>query len=137
MIKHPEEPLFYVISSDANTLAPGTKQKLLSGAQNGDAQELPPSEFGYPRGEGHWASCIEVVDPQGKEVTHKIELEENEAALSVAVVPFSSQDDTYFLVVGTAKDLVVNPRGFSCGYIHVYSFNEEGKELEFIHKVCI
>ncbi|EWC47138.1 pre-mRNA-splicing factor rse1 [Drechslerella stenobrocha 248] len=134
MARHPTNPYFYVVSSDSGTLSPESRSKLLAKAQNGDTTELPPTDFGYPRGEGHWASCVEVVDPIGKQVTHKIDLEENEAALSVAVVPFTSQDDEHFLLVGTAKDLVLNPRSSTCGYAHVYRFLEGGKQLQFIHK---
>lgn len=78
------------------------------------------------------------MDPiDAKAVLPGIELEENEAAVSVAVVPFSSQDDEAFLVVGTGKDMVVNPRSFTAGFIHIYRFSEDGKELEFIHKTKI
>ena len=139
-VKHPEQPLFYVIGADNNTLAPATRQRLLADTTlvNGDAAVLPPEEFGYPRAQGHWASCIQVVDPiTAKEVVYRVDLEDNEAAVSVAAVSFSSQDDETFLVVGTAKDLIVSPRAFTCGYIHVYRFLEDGKELEFIHKTKI
>lgn len=57
--------------------------------------------------------------------------------MSVAVVPFASQDGESFLIVGTAKDLILNPRQFSEGYIHVYRFQENGRELEFIHKTKV
>lgn len=66
-----------------------------------------------------------------------LELEDNECATSIAIAPFSGQDDEAFLVVGTAKDLMVNPRSHNGGYLHVYRFHEEGKELEFIHKTKI
>src|SRR4051794_37016247 len=64
-VRHPEQPLFYTIESDNNILAPATKNKLLSdpAVVNGDATVLPPEEFGYPRGRGHWASCISIIDP--------------------------------------------------------------------------
>lgn len=140
MVKHPEQPLFYVIEADNNVLSPATRAKLLqeSKMQNGDAAIPPPQEFGYPRGTGHWASCIEVVDPvNSKSVVSRLELEDNEAAVSVAVVPFASQDHEAFLVVGTGKDMVPNPRSFSAGYIHIYRFQEDGKELEFIHKTKV
>ena len=105
---------------------------------NGDAAVLPPEDFGYPRAQGHWASCIQVVDPvNAKEVIHQVDLEDNEAAISMATVLFSSQDDETFLIVGTAKDLVVSPRSFTAGFIHVYRFLEDGKELEFIHKTKV
>jgi splicing factor 3B subunit 3 len=105
---------------------------------NGDSTVLSPEEFGYARGNAHWASCIQVVDPiQAKETLQRIDLEDNEAATSIAVVSFSSQDDESFLVVGTGKDMIANPRSFSCGFLHVYRFQEDGKELEFIHKTKV
>ncbi|KAK4147046.1 CPSF A subunit region-domain-containing protein [Dichotomopilus funicola] len=141
LVKHPEQPYFYTIESDNNTLPPELRAQLLaqSGAVNGDAAVLPPEDFGYPRATGRWASCISVVDPLAEEpsVLQRIDLEGNEAAVSAAVVPFSSQDGESFLVVGTGKDMVLNPRQFSEGYIHVYRFHEDGRDLEFIHKTKV
>ncbi|APA10509.1 hypothetical protein sscle_06g052790 [Sclerotinia sclerotiorum 1980 UF-70] len=139
-VRHPEHPLFYVVEADNNILSPATKQKLLEDPSvvNGDATVLPAEEFGYPRGTNHWASCISVVDPvTEKKVLATIHLEDNESAVSVAVVAFASQEDETFLVVGTGKDLVVSPRSSSAGFIHVYRFHEDGKELEFIHKTKV
>lgn len=139
-VKHPDHPLFYVIETDNNVLAPATRTKLLaeSTAVNGDAVVLPPEEFGYPRGTGHWASCIQIIDPvTAKSVVFTLELEDNECATSIAIAPFAGQDDEAFLVVGTAKDLVISPRSFSAGFLHVYRFHEDGKELEFIHKTKV
>lgn len=67
----------------------------------------------------------------------KIDIGDNEAAVSAAVVPFASQEGESFLIVGTGKDMVLNPRQFSEGYIHVYRFHEGGKDLEFIHKTKV
>ena len=139
-VKHPDHNLFYVITADKNVLSPSTKDKLIndSTAVNGDAVVLPPEEFGYPRGSGHWASCILIVDPViTKSVVFRLELEDNESATSVATASFSGQDNESFLIVGTAKDMIVNPRSFSAGFLHVYRFHEDGKELEFIHKTKV
>lgn len=139
-LKHPEQPLFYVIESDNNVLSPATRERLVEDAKsrNGDGTVPPPEDFGYPRGTGHWASCIQVVDPvESKSVLASIDLEENEAAVSIAAVPFTSQDDETFLVVGTAKDMTVNPPSSSGGFIHIYRFQEDGRELEFIHKTKV
>ena len=139
-VRHPDQPLFYTIEADNNTLSPSTKQRLLNDSTltNGDAAELPPEEFGYPRAQGHWASCIHIVDPvTAKAVLQRIDLEDNEVTVSIAAVSFSSQDDETFLVVGTGKDVVVAPRSFTAGFIYVYRFLEDGKELEFIHKTKI
>ena len=139
-VRHPDQPLFYTIESENNTLSPLTKKRLLddSNLVNGDAAVLPPEEFGYPRAQGHWASCIHVVDPINSKATlQQIDLEDNEAAVSIAAVSFSSQDDETFLIVGTGKDIVVAPRSFTAGFIYVYRFLEDGKELEFIHKTKV
>jgi splicing factor 3B subunit 3 len=139
-VRHPDQPLFYVIGTDNNVLAPATRTKLIqsSDAVNGDATPLPAEDFGYPRGTGHWASCVQIVDPVStKSVVFTLELEDNECATSLAVAPFSGQDNEAFLIVGTAKDLIVNPRTHNGGFLHVYRFHEEGKELEFIHKTKV
>ncbi|CAI7583623.1 Pre-mRNA-splicing factor rse1 [Penicillium manginii] len=139
-VKHPEQPLFYVIESDNGVLSPATRQSLIqdSESRNGEAVILPPEEFGYPRGTGHWASCIQIVDPiSTKSVVFTLDLEDNEAAVSVAAVSFSSQDDETFLVVGTSKDMSVSPPSSGGGFIHIYRFQEDGRELEFIHKTKV
>lgn len=105
---------------------------------NGDAAILPPEEFGYPRGTGHWASCVQIVDPvSSKSVAFTLDLEDNEAAVSVAAVPFNSQDNETFLLVGTGKDMKVAPNSHSAAFIHVYRFHDEGRSLEFIHKTKV
>lgn len=141
LIKHPDQPLFYTIEADNNTLAPELREQLLAdpAVVNGDARVLPPSEFGYPKGNRRWASCISVIDPTAEEpqVLQTLHLENNEAVVSATIVPFASQDGESFLVVGTGKDMVVNPRKFSEAYIHVYRLNEGGREIEFVHKTKV
>ena len=129
-----------MIEADNNTLSPQTKARLLNDTTlvNGDAVILPPEEFGYPRAQGHWASCIQIIDPiTSKSALQQIDLEDNEAAVSIAAVSFASQDDETFLVVGTGKDIIVSPRSYSAAFIYVYRFLEDGKELEFIHKTKV
>ncbi|KAI5818999.1 CPSF A subunit region-domain-containing protein [Pyronema omphalodes] len=135
MIKHPEHPLFYVIEGDCNTLSMATKEGLIE-KDPANHRDLPAEDFGYSRSDGHWASCISVIDPLGKEVLQKIELTENEAAFSIAIVSFSSQDDQLFLCVGTGKNVTIVPRSSTCGYIHIYRFLPNGT-LEFVHKTKV
>ncbi|KAG5960086.1 Pre-mRNA-splicing factor rse1 [Claviceps cyperi] len=141
LIKHPEQPLFYTIESDNNTLPPDLRAQLLAdpAAVNGNSTVLPAEEFGHPRGTHRWASCINVIDPTDEEpqVLQTVDFENNEAAVSAAIVPFASQDNESFLIVGTGKDVIVNPRSFSEAYIYVYRFQADGRELEFIHKTKI
>lgn len=139
-VKHPHEPYFYTIEADNNTLCPKLREQLLGVTESQyeeEAKLLRPADFGYPRGRGRWASCISVVDPVGEQVLQTIELEGNEAAMSVAVVPFTGQNGESFLIVGTGKDMILNPRQFSEGYIHVYRFQQNGRELEFIYKTKV
>jgi splicing factor 3B subunit 3 len=82
---------------------------------------------------------ISIVDPVGEEprVLQIIDLEGNEAAVSASVVSFASQEDESFLIIGTGKDIVPSPRQFSGGYIYVYLFHKDGKDLEFMHKTKV
>jgi splicing factor 3B subunit 3 len=141
LVKHPEHPIFYTLEADNNTLPPELRAQLLNepGVVNGDAKVLPPAEFGYPKGRGRWASCISVIDPIGDEsgVLQVVDMDNNEAVVSGAIISFASQDNESFLVVGTGKDMIVNPRQFTEGYIHVYRFHENGRELQFIHKTKV
>ncbi|CAI7667469.1 unnamed protein product [Penicillium bialowiezense] len=139
-VQHPEQPLFYVIESDNNVLSSATRQRLIedSQARDGEVAELPPAEFGYPRGTGHWASCVQIVDPiTTKSVIYTLDLEDNEAAVSLAVVTFGDQRDEAFLAVGTTKDMVVSPPSSSGGFIHLYRFQDDGRSLDFIHKTAV
>ncbi|KAI1118656.1 CPSF A subunit region-domain-containing protein [Nemania sp. NC0429] len=141
LVKHPDQPYFYTIESESNTLAPELITQLLADSSAGDAgaKVLPPEEFGHPRGRGRWASCISIVDPVSDTpgVLRRIDLQNNEAAVSAAVVSFASQDGESFLIVGTGKDMVPSPRQFSEGYIHIYRFQNDGRDLEFIHKTKV
>lgn len=103
-----------------------------------------PSEqhFRWPRGNNYWASCIQIIDPlatSDDQVLYTQNLEDNEAALCCAIVPFKNQDGEEFLVVGTGKNMVGAGKPKlgetqSPGYVHIYRVLEAGKELELIHK---
>jgi splicing factor 3B subunit 3 len=113
--------------------------------------ELPAEDYGRPKAEtGHWASVIRVVDPffqpppdaedgsekpQRPESLLAIELDENEAAFSIAVVPFVEKNGELCLVVGTAVDVTLSPRTTSGGFLRVYKISQDGRSLEYMHKV--
>ncbi|ODA80042.1 hypothetical protein RJ55_03000 [Drechmeria coniospora] len=142
LIKHPEQPLFYTIEADNNTLSPDLREKLLAdpAAMNGDSAVLPPDTFGYPRGNHRWASCISVIDPVSADepqVLQTLELDNNESVVSCAIVPFASQDGEHFLVVGTGTNIVVNPPSFSSAHINIYRLNDGGRALEFVHRTPV
>jgi splicing factor 3B subunit 3 len=104
--------------------------------------KLPEQTFGAPKAApGMWASCIHVMEAGGanKETKDVIELEQNEAAFSVAFVKFSSRPSSEsYLLVGVAKDLKLNPRECQAGFIYAYRVaGEAGERLEFMHKTPV
>lgn len=88
----------------------------------------------YTRELGQWASAIEVVDPVSQTVIHTVQLDNNEAAFSICSCSFSSQNNQEYLIVGVAKDQMMMPKSSSGGFIHVYSFSDDGSSLELVHK---
>jgi len=50
---------------------------------------------------------------------------------------FANRGDDQFVLVGVAKDLVLNPRSLSGGYIYVYQISNSGEKLEFLHKTPV
>ncbi|KAI1285559.1 Splicing factor 3B subunit 3 [Halotydeus destructor] len=97
-------------------------------------EELPESVFGSPKaGPGQWASIIRIIDPTSGMTYDKIELDQNEAAVSIALIKFSLYGDIPYLLVGIAKDLHLNPRQCNGGTVHTYQIQEEGRKLELIH----
>lgn len=66
---------------------------------------------------------------------HVITLDNNEAAFSVAVVPFVGRNGEPHLVVGTAKDTFLAPRSCTSGYLRTYAFTDNGRSLNLLHTV--
>lgn len=62
-------------------------------------------------------------------------LDNNEAAFSLAIVPFSAKGGELHLVVGTAADTLLSPRSCTSGYLRTYKFTDNGAGLELLHKV--
>ena len=61
----------------------------------------------------------------------------NEAAFSLALVPFTERKGELHLVVGAARDTFLAPRTCSAGVLKVYKVSEDGRSLEFLHEVRI
>jgi len=51
-------------------------------------------------------------------------------------VKFANSPEDTHVVVGVAKDLTLNPRTLSNGFLYTYKL-EEGERLEFLHKTVI
>ena len=66
-----------------------------------------------------------------------IELPDNEAALSLAMVPIRDRAGETFVMVGTAKDMTLQPRRLTAAFIHCYRFTEGNTALELVHKTPV
>ena len=75
-----------------------------------EEQREQEAQWGPPRGDPtQWASCLRVVDPSTLESASVLELDNNEAALSMCCVRFTGGDQ-YMLAVGTVQNLGFYPR---------------------------
>lgn len=134
---HPTSNHFVIIETENNTYSLKTIARLTAEGDAG-ALSLDPAVFGLTKAQaGKWASLIRVLNPFTGETTNEIELDENEAAFSLALCTFQGQAGELFVVVGTAVDAVLAPRSCSAAYLRVYKFNPEGTELELMHRTLI
>ena len=80
--------------------------RLLSqGPELNEEQREQEAQWGPPRGDPtQWASCLRVVDPSTLETASVLELDNNEAALSMCCVRFTGGEDV-MLAVGTVQNL--------------------------------
>lgn len=133
---HPETKSLVVVESDAMS------QPLTQQAPDGNAMDMDgPSadekrrHVGeYSGEEGEWGSCIRVVDPSSLTSLSRLDLEDNEAALSAAIVSFESAPDKGpVLCVGVTKGLTFYPRKTEGNFIKCYEFSDGGESLTLIH----
>jgi splicing factor 3B subunit 3 len=122
--------------------AAGVTPPLPAGTPVPDDEEgegiVTEQNVGVPRAmAGKWASCIRVVDPATRETLSLIELDNNEAAVSVAMVPLRDRAGETFVFVGTVKDMSLKPRALSAAYIHCYQFTNGNTTLELVHKTPV
>jgi len=95
----------------------------------------PEEQFGAPKDvEGQWASCIQVVDAKECVVTSSIELDGNEAAMTVCSCTFSKLPGQQLVAVATVTDLSFYPREASGGFLHLYRVIEGGAGMQLLHK---
>jgi len=112
------------------------KEKLIG--NDPEAMELPEKNYGGFRAPvGRWASCIRLVDTIPGETLDLLELENNEAAISMSLISFLGQENEIILVVGTVKDMILQPKSFTMAYIHAYGFTDQAKKLTLLHKTAV
>lgn len=102
-------------------------------------EDLPENVFSAPKaGHGMWASILRIMDPVKGDTYKMIRLEQNEAAVSLALVKFHNQPDhQWFLIVGVSKDLQLNPRQCNAGFLDTYRLDQNGCELELVHRTPV
>lgn len=101
------------------------------------SENLPESTFGAPKaGPGMWASCIRVLEPISGQTVQQINLEQNEAAVSICLVRFAVQPDSVMCLIGVAKDYHLNPRSVGGGLIYTYRLSAQGG-MELVHKTLL
>ena len=82
------------------------------GPELDDDRAATETQFGTLKGAaGQWASCVRAIDPSTAATTSVAELDDNEGAVSLALVDFASPgNEGTYLAVGTAQGLAFNPR---------------------------
>ena len=86
---------------------------------------------------GTWASCVRLVDPAGMETVQVLDMEENEAAVSMCLVQLEGSEER-MLAVGTARNMRLAPRSADGGSVRVYRFaGEGGRSLELLHVTAL
>lgn len=139
---HPQTKQLIVLETDHNTESYSARA---AHEDDFDADAVQERErvFGRPRaGATHWASCIRLLDATSGETQQLLELDNDEAALSLCLCTFASRGPDLLLVVGTAQRMTVAPRGAAASFLHVYRFvaaaNSEGHVvLELLHKTQV
>ncbi|XP_019849007.1 PREDICTED: splicing factor 3B subunit 3-like isoform X2 [Amphimedon queenslandica] len=155
LLIHPPMSNLVLIETDHNAFTEATKlhrkkqmaEEMVSSAADDEkaeaakaaeaflAEDLPEHMFGSPKaGRGMWASCLRVMHPNQGKTLDIVQFEQNEAAFSLAVCQFVSKGDLeWFVVVGTAKDMIITPRAISSGSLIVFRLSPDGSKLEHVH----
>ncbi|KIK98465.1 hypothetical protein PAXRUDRAFT_823827 [Paxillus rubicundulus Ve08.2h10] len=140
-ISHPTNRYLYLIEGDNRVMGEEAINKHLQELRNAgkmldeEMLELPPEVFGRCKAPaGTWASAIRVIDPVEAKTVAMVNLDNNEAAFCLAVVPFAVQGGEPHLVVGTASDTFLAPRSCTSGFLRTYKFTEDGAGLNLVHK---
>ncbi|KAI0789091.1 mono-functional DNA-alkylating methyl methanesulfonate N-term-domain-containing protein [Abortiporus biennis] len=148
-VSHPTNGLFYLVEGDHRVLGTqAAKDRIKKLRREGTlvnedtTLDLPSDQFGHPKAPaGTWASRICIIEPVQvrtfvvtMNILGTIELDNNESAFSIAVVPFAAHDGELHLVVGTGQDTFLSPRSCTSGFLRTYRFIEDGRDLELLHK---
>lgn len=53
------------------------------------------------------------------------------------MLKFASRGDDQFVLVGVARDLVLNPRSLTGGFLYLYQLEDGGESLKLLHKTPV
>ncbi|KAL2937533.1 hypothetical protein RDABS01_020982 [Bienertia sinuspersici] len=100
--------------------------------------ELSDEQYGYPKAENkNWVSCIRVVDPRTGETMSCLELEDNEAALSICIVNFNDKDYGTLLAVVLRSRCNFSPKDRLMQHIFTFIGLLMVGKLELLHKTQV
>jgi splicing factor 3B subunit 3 len=144
-LRYPDTPYLVVIESDHNVSSRDSRDRART-EEKMDVDAAPAAaaaadnptdrDVGAPQaGMGRWASVVRLVDGAGCRTLHAIELDDNEAAVSLALVQFPEKSAELFVVVGTARDMSLHPRRASAGALRLYRV--VSGQLELVHMTPI
>jgi splicing factor 3B subunit 3 len=105
-------------SNGTSKVMNGNHEQESGAAEEGEEDEDEiriPVRSTIPPMEGHWASCLRIMDPVSGNVLELIELSENEAAFSITTCTFSHISEETFLLIGTAQNMTLHPRRLAMG----------------------
>eukprot|EP00958_Prasinococcus_capsulatus_P017369 scaffold1954_cov364-Prasinococcus_capsulatus_cf.AAC.4 len=144
LLSHPKYNTLVVVQADNAALTSEERQALRKGPgvkkeggedvemnDEGTEELLPEEQLGVPKAAaGKWASCIQVLDSDGKS-TELIQLAPDQCAVSMCLVRFAGKENKEsMLCVGIANGLAFYPRSCQGGTLRLYRFVDEGKRLE-------
>ena len=90
-----------------------------------------------PPNQGHWASCVRLLDPTNSCATlDVVELAQNTAALCCCSVKFHSRGNEALLAVGTVTNMSLHPLKHTEAHIVLYRV-VGGERLQLLHKTKV
>lgn len=135
---YPGTAFFVVIETDHNVSTRSSRDRTRveskmdvdSAPQQQQQQHPADSVVGAPQaGMGRWASCVRLLDAVSGRTLSLIDLDENEAAFSLALVAFPEKSTETYVAVGTAYNMTLHPRRASAGAIRLYRMTGSGLDL--------
>jgi len=129
-------------ANDVLSLARSDDEKQMAEEVAHSLLNYEPDEttFGAPPAQsGAWASAVRMISAKNGNTLCNYELPEGEAAFSVELVKFQSQqransEEVTCVLVGCAVGLHLRPRKTSGGCIYTFVLTNNGNRFDFVHR---